>query len=344
MSVVSCKLMAAKNVLDLDEFGRATITKRYYVETNNGALDFEHTVAIETISITGSGNDPIPQLLTQYDGDHGAGAIEGTTNTCSWLLKKRITRAVEDESDRTKWFVDCTWGPLPFGYAGGTGTGLGPVLPNLDEPTADPVIERSEYEHFRRKAQFDVNGSAIANSAGDMFDDVIVDDIRPVLVFIKNMFPASDIDTMAARYKNATNTDVWRGHAIGSLKIDSIIKGPLQERRSPTTGVTKQYFPVTFKMHKAEVSYGSYGTDQNWDVVRADRGGQHLESYVSGTGTGTSTAYRKVWPKVSTGSSKGEFLDIVNLAADGTRLPDGQTPLKKTFQVYPSLPFSGLGF
>lgn len=345
MSVLRVRLLAQGSECSLDEFGRATIKKRYEVETTSDT-DLEHTVLIGSTAgyISGYSGTAIPKLLTQYDLDHGAGEISGTTDSCAWLLKKRAYRATQDEGNRRLWYVDCEWGPLPLGWAGGTGTGAGPVIPQVAEsqwnasgktPLNDPVIARSEYEHYTRHVDFDINGSAIVNSAGDPLT-ANVDDVRPVLVFVKNMWPESAVDALIAQYKNATNYDTFRGHNAGTLKIAGIKKGPLQERM----GV--QFFPVTVRMHIAEAVSGAYGTNEYWNLKLADRGGQHLEGYTIGTGTAIA-GYRKVWPTVAAGSSYGEFLDIVNLNSDGTRKADGLGPDTKQFSIYPSLPFSALG-
>lgn len=346
MSVIASYLLAADTSLELDEFGRATVTKKFLVITNNGngnlslpyngALisgpDNEYTVAIESI---GASPDPVPQLLTQYNLDHAAGVITGTTDTCTWLTKKRVTRVLNDETDRNKWHIHCTWTPLPLGYAGGLGTGGGvPVLPNLSNPLADPVIERSEYEHYRKKVEYDINGSAIVNSAGDPLP-LWIDDLRPVLVYIKNKATTAEIDTLAEAYKNATNSDVFRGRSANTLKIVSITKGQLQERAGT------QFVPMIVRIHPTEKSIGSLGTDRTWDVELADRGAQIMETH--NVGTGAATVTQKVWPKVQSGTARGEFLDLVNLNADGTRRDDGLPPLKKTFRVYQPMPFSGLG-
>ena len=335
MSVVRCQLLRGGTRLSLDEFSRATVTRVYQVETN-GTGDGEYTVAIQSTSV---GPDPIPHMLinsvdnghlSQYNLDHGDVSITGTTDTTAYLTSKEIVPWVEDESQPYLWKVTCKWTPMPFGYAAGSGTGSGPVFMRAN-PLNDPVVERSEHENYRRRAEFDINGSAIANSAGDLFNDAIVDDHRPVLVLIKNMPNAAAIDALSAQYKNAINTDSFRGHAPLTLKVESITKGKLQERLNPATRTSVQFMPMIVKMHKAETSLGGAGSDQTWLLTKADVGAHVLVGGV------------KVAPKVLSGTSQGDFLDYVNLDTDGTRLPDGQQPKKKTFQVYPELPFSSLG-
>jgi hypothetical protein len=334
MSVIRCFRLANETTLDLDEFGRATVVQKYRVETNSDT-DGPYTVAIQSTSAL---PDPIPHILTQYDLDHGAGEITGTTDYCAWLLKKKVTRAVNEEDGRRYWYVTCTWGPLPIGFAGASGSNPA-VLPNLSNPLSDSVVRRSEYEHYRKRAEYDVNGSALVNSAGDpLYADV--DDIRPVLVYIKNKATGNEIDELSAIYKNATNSDVFDGHAINTLKIASITKGHLQERR-PLGGAPIQFVPMIVRIHKAEKATGSLGTDENWSLKLPDRGPQCLEQ--------SGTFYVKNLPKVIhdlgvTGTAwYGEYLDTTNLNSDGTKRADNLPPLTKTFTIYPSLPFSGLG-
>jgi hypothetical protein len=337
MSVVRCFLQRQGTKLSIDQWGRATVTRQYLVECTDAA-DGEYTVAVQSTSAL---PDPIPHiinnvldqpLLAQYNLDHGAGELGNPTDPCAWLTKKDIEPILSNDETGTGaggffWKVTCTWTPLPLNIVVGTGSGTGAanlLFPRYN-PLEDPVIERSEYEHFRRKADFDVNGSAIANSAGDPIGDVIVDDQRPVLVFTKNVWPASTVDDLSAKYKNAINPDTFRGHLPYTLKICSITKGPVQERN----GV--QFVPMIAKMYKAEVESGSYGTSQTWMVTRADIGVHYLEDGV-----------KKV-PTVLSGTGQGDPLDFVNLDTDGSRLPDGTPPKSKTFQVYPAVPFSGLG-
>lgn len=346
MGVVSCQLLRSGTRLEIDEFGRCIVTKVFLVTTNyegnKGAAycpgaDLEYTVALGS---TTAGPDPIPHIMTniydnpllsQYNLDSGTTVTNspgwnGTTDEMAFLTKKVVEPWSQGEDDPWHWKVTCTWTSMPYPYVigSGTGTGGGLVFPHYN-PLDDPVIERSEYEHFRRRAEFDVNGSAIANSAHDPFNDVIVDDQRPVLVFTKNVWPESAIDALAAQFKNAINSDTFKGHAPKTLKIASITKGTTQQRNKI------QFIPMMIKIYKAQIEYGSYGTSQTWDVTKADYGPHHLVGGI------------KVPPSVQTGTSQGQLLDFVNLDTDGTRLPDGAEPKKKTFQVYPTLPFSGLG-
>lgn len=357
MAVVFVSLMAGGTKVTFDEFGRGTIIRKYIVisnDQNDGPYDIAiGSSAPNDISylsqiklgikipplLINSGTAP---FLAQYNLDHGTHVttvigVNGTTDTCSWLLKKEITRAPEgDEGNRFVWHVTCTWAPLPFGFCGlGTGTDGTLILPQAN-PLNDPAIERSEYEHYNKRFDFDIFGAAIANSAGDPLN-VTADDIRPVLVYTKNKGTTAEIDTLAAQYKNAINSDTFRSHAPGSLKIKVIEKGLLQER----LGV--HFVPMIVKMYVAEIATGSAGTTQNWQVIRADRGGQVLEGYVTGTGTGTGSAVRKIYPTVTSGTNTGQPLDYVNLNSDGTRKADGLPPGQKAFDVYYPLPFSALG-
>jgi hypothetical protein len=343
--VIESKLMGRGCALERDAtkigFPR-TITERYLCRTNDKTA---RAVCVELYSLVAQG-DPVPDMWTTYDVDPrqlvyntGSGTAGTASDPSIYLLKKRITRLVDDDTEWQHWLVECVWMPPPD-----DSSGLQPVSLN---PLLEPVRYTYEWANYTVQTETYGTGLPAANTAGDAFDPPLErDDSRLVMVALRN-YP-QDINRLTAlgrNYQNTVNSDWFHGQPPGCAKVESITIGALTERN----GI--QYHPVLFRIQFAADPTGTgtgtgTGTSSTaWQVHRYQRGHQVMETVTVGTGTGTGTAAvtRKVWPRVKTGTAKGEFLDHVNLGADGTQLPDGSAPILTAFGVYPVKAFADLG-
>lgn len=105
--------------------------------------------------------------------------------------------AQQEEGDSLCWIVTVTYGWFDALTAGGG--------PN-NNPLLMPLEVEWGYRNQETVAQYDNNGNAIVNTAGDPFDPpVVIDDPRPVMTVVRNeaVFPWA----MAYQYRTAVNSD-----------------------------------------------------------------------------------------------------------------------------------------
>jgi hypothetical protein len=109
-------------------------------------------------------------------------------------------------------------------------------------PTSDPAIISWNTEQFQKPAIWDLNGDAIVNSAGDLFDPPnMMDDSRRIVTIQKNLaaVPAWILD-----YQDAVNSDSFSvdgfSIGVGKAKMQSVAVAPKESRNSIS------FYPVTF--------------------------------------------------------------------------------------------------
>jgi hypothetical protein len=101
-----------------------------------------------------------------------------------------------------------------------------------ENPLDDGVQIDWGSEQFQRPAVFDINGSAIVNSAGDPFDpQLMMDDSRRVVTVEANL---PFVPTWILDYQDAVNSDTFNIDGIivaaGCAKIQSVTVGPVKRR------------------------------------------------------------------------------------------------------------------
>jgi hypothetical protein len=116
--------------------------------------------------------------------------------------------AVSEGDDGLSWLVNVQYGPYD-------------ATINPQDPTQRPIELNYEASQFQRPSIEDVNGKAIANSAGDPFDPPLMkDDSRPVFVITRNEMTYND--EVMATYRDTVNSDVFFGYGPMLVKCHSI--------------------------------------------------------------------------------------------------------------------------
>jgi hypothetical protein len=104
------------------------------------------------------------------------------------------------------WTVDVDFGLLPEGDV---------------NPLAQAVEENVSWNPQARLIYVDRNNLAMLNPAGDRYEEPIEDDDNlPVLTYSLNQaaFPFS----LAMQVRNAINSTIWKGFAVGTVKVASM--------------------------------------------------------------------------------------------------------------------------
>jgi hypothetical protein len=109
--------------------------------------------------------------------------------------------AQQEEGDALGWIVTVTYGAFDANTAGG-----GPD----NNPLLQPIDVQWTFRNQEVVCQYDVNGNAILNTAGDPFDPpLVVDDPRPMLTVVRN---EASIDlSWLYTYRTAVNSDPFAG-------------------------------------------------------------------------------------------------------------------------------------
>lgn len=329
MSVTRCSLLTARAKLTEDKDYRRTLVHEFIVETDN-PNDGQLVVFDQMESV---GPDPIPPLWSTYNFLTGTGGAD----TDIFLQTRDIARYIDEEDDKTKWKVTCTWTPPAPGQGGD---------PPEANPLNDPIRYSLEWATFTRNIEFDITGAIIVNGAGDEFDPPIQrDDYRPVLVAVKNIWPLQNIINLALTFKNVVNSDVFYGAPAGMAKVESISSGPIQERN----GIS--YYAVTIRVQFVGIGTGTGGATDDW-LVRLVNRGRH---FIAADGTKQVPFQANLKAGATPGSTNPEDyeeavprvpLEWVNLTSTGLRKFPDYAPAEFTgtaYQIYPALAFSGLG-
>lgn len=109
-------------------------------------------------------------------------------------------------------------------------------------PTSDPAIISWNTEQFQKPAIWDLNGDAIVNSAGDLFDPPnMMDDSRRIVTIQKNL---AAVPSWILDYQDAVNSDSFSvdgfSIGVGKAKMQSVAVAPKESRNSIS------FYPVTF--------------------------------------------------------------------------------------------------
>jgi len=202
-----------------------------------------------------------------------------------------------------------------FKRAGGSGGYEGA------DPEEDPLSRAPQYSWFtvasREPIDKDADDHAILNAADEPFDPPIEEDFYDVGVRIRqNLLTFSAAEYMA--YGGATNKSSWRGAAAGTAKIADI--------RAET-------------MRSGEIRYYERAVEI---ILRPDGWKRRILNQGFRERTGTDTNGKPTYKQIV--DEKGKpITSAVLLAADGTRLADGATPVWLYFRRKPEVNFSSLG-
>lgn len=311
MSVVHCAILSKPTSLKRAADYSRQISEEYLIRTNSAT---DGIVAVESGAQSASPH-ALPAMWSSY-----SHPVTGDTLPNIYLQQRSIERVTAKEGGKTIWKAKCSWMPPP--------PGQNAQLP--DNPILWPVQFSLEWASHTRLMEYDITGRPIANTAGDLFDPVEIDDARPVLVAVKNMSSLAAIISLAITYKNAINNSTFYGAPAYAAKVESITSGTLQ------TTNDFSYYPMTIRIQFTNPNEFSLG----WDIRLLNQGPHYLDA--SGN---------KARVRVLDGDKKGQFLQKALLDADGNQIPDGDpgilVPLDADptpyFRLYPPKNFAGLG-
>jgi hypothetical protein len=225
-------------------------------------------------------------------GDQYATTTEFDTNAFCLGIQTRCTA-----EDGKTWETTVDYGPAPD-------AGQNP----LNEP---PEVSWS-FAQFEREIDRDINGRAIANSAGDPFlNQLVRDDSRPILSVTRNeaFFNAQ----LAYWYRDVVNSDPFFGANPGQVKVSNI---SASRQFSDQIGF---YWKVSYEFafnaegwRKKVLSMG----------LREKKNGKLQNILVNGT----------------------PITEPMLLGQNGEQLAQNGTPYALEFDVYNKAPFSVFGF
>ncbi len=300
-SIISCNLTR-------DE----TRLADFRVRTNNGTvgayrLKYKIEMAgpvgpkelIEQATTAGA-PDRLPKIWDTY-------SFEGDSDPNSYVKHHEIDR--EPKSKR-HYYVTVTWEPLEPGEPPGDG---GAPIDSHPVPT-----ERKPRFHWERQVtsslqHTDTNNYVILNYTNTLHDDLIEHDrTKAILVGEINSSSIAAAINLERKYANAVNSIAWTFQGVviepRAALIREVVSGQVQNEGAFT------FIPTQFRIAFADIG-------SNWDDVLPEMSQTHFTKTGGNYDVDPATGLRKI---TSAGRS-------VPLAADGTRLPDGQQVLTRAW-------------
>jgi hypothetical protein len=151
---------------------------------------------------------------------------------------------------------------------------------SIGEDEEDPLDDPPEYEFTFQKyqvpAEYDRDGNAVVNGAGEKFDPPwMVDENRPVIIITRN--EASFNPSTAINYQDTVNEHSWAGVDAGCAKINGI------SARNATRGEIS-YAIVTYEIELRWQGWNPTKILAQGYRYRKSEGGPPLEIIDEGTG------------------------------------------------------------
>lgn len=256
------------------------------------ASDGSRTYTLVYRTIVDSPDDGAILAISNVPFDYGDPYLISTEGDAGAVVNNIDTEQQDD--DGLTWITTVTFGKRNSKF------GSNPV--NL------PARVSGSFQMLTKSIIYDINNVPIENSAGVPYDESEIDDPQPLLVVRKNYSTWNPL--LAYLYRNAVNSDPYRGAAPGTVKVMAITWEEVDDNDG---GV---YYAVTFSFAMKP---------EGWDLILLDAGTE----YIDGNG---------VKRNIVIGGQK--VTDPVKLDGAGGILPDGDPPVFNTFQVYPRLSFS----
>lgn len=179
-------------------------------------------------------------------------------------------------------------------------------------PLNKPYEVNWSFAQFEREIEQDINGKAIANSAGDPFLLRLTrDDSRPILQVSRNE-PSFNAQ-LAYWYRDVVNTDSFFGADAGQVNVSNI-----SASRQFNTNIGF-YWKVSY-----EFAFNAEGWKKKVlsQGLMEKKNGKLQNVLVNGT----------------------PITEPVLLAQDGSKLQENGTPYILEYEVYNKAPFSAFGF
>lgn len=296
MSILNCRLRVEGSRLRISKEYKREYTHEYLIETDDPDM-LMGSVLTETALLVVAGSDPFPSLWDAYD-------VRDDSDDGAFLQDIDCSRYLDKDDERFFWKAVCIWRAPD----NGNGADSHPAA----NPVNDPIRWHAEFSQFTRKITRDVDDDRlIANSAGDLYDDVEIDDGRVILTGYKN-YAASDFLTLVGQmreFSNSVNNAEYMGLAKATIKMDSIAMSELQSRESI------DYYQMTYRMQLCSEA------ENSWHMRLENKGSMAYDKPKDEDGA----VKKRV--TVLEGVNKGELRDYAYLAYDGTQQIDLAEPL-----------------
>lgn len=204
----------------------------------------------------------------------------------------------QSEHSRTNYVATVTGGKLPTGTTpdqGNVGSG------QADDPRLRAVVFWYERISATVEVDKDRDGNPVVNSAGQPFDTPVpIERWLPVLVAQRNYGTLSEIDAINSEFGNAVNSTVFRGWPAGQVQFQGLETGP----PSYENGI--EYYQGQMRFIMDERGFGRSFLNKGWRYYKDATGDPHDRLLLNAT------------------DSAGQLVtEPILLAADGTRLPEG---------------------
>lgn len=203
-------------------------------------------------------------------------------------------------------------------------------------PLLRPPIVWADRETFTRIIEKDQFGKAIVNKCNRQYDvPYEEEDTHGVLVIEFNVAALATVLAYQRFLRRAVNKDVWTFLGV-QFPQRTVVARDVAAGPSITEGNTTYYHLVfRFAIADGDDSAPQVSGGKNWDVPYLERGYQYFKK--NGSVFEMDGTNKKLFPD-------GGEPEPVNLAADGTKLPDGQLGVFTDWRIRREVPFAALGF
>lgn len=306
MAVLSCTLARHPGQTTFDEFNRGRYQLRYLVTTDG---PMSHRAIANAARITGP--DPLPGWGSTY-------SYQGDSDTAAFA--RTFTVESVDES-QTRYVIIVEYSPIdPEG-------GTDPSQFDTD-PLLRPTVVWIDRESYTRVIEEDWQGNPLVNKCNRVYDVPLeMEDVRGVVVCEKNVASLSAVVGYMRSLRFAVNSSTWT-NAFGVTGISMPARTVLARDVSsgpPMREGTTTYYHVVFRFVIAP-------QDQTWDVRILERGFQYFKKQGANFIL-DNDGNKKLFPL-------GGEAEPVNLAADGTKLPDGQPGVFTSWRIFREVDFN----
>lgn len=284
--MATCELARGPRNATLSIPGRNVYQVEYLFTAD--ATNWGAKKVIETGQTLTAPNDPLPYIYSTY-------AVSGdTADTAAYCLSISATRNTEK---KTLWTCVANFGPLPIGRLTGDNTSnpmLRPTKYTMEYvATTEPVTQAVNITALPHRPAG--NLGPIESAAAEEFDETLYETrFTPVLVMRKNYATLTEVHDIVRTYDGTLNSDSYFGYPRECAKFEGV------ELSDPITEGAYTYWEATIRValsrkpfYRSVVNQG-FRYLNNGDAVEAtDANGDRVSAPVL-------------------------------LAADGTKLADGQ--------------------
>jgi hypothetical protein len=308
-SVVSCTLHRVQGTTTFDEKNFGHYSLKYDVVTD--AVMGHRALAIAALT---AGPHPLPSWGQSY-------SYQGDTDGTSYAQRFGIESKFGEDA-QTYYTITVNFEPLDPDRGDNN-----QFEPN---PFDRPPIVWADRETFTRIIEKDQFGDAIVNKCGRQYDiPYEEEDSRGVLVVEFNVASLDTVIEYQQFLRRATNSTAWTIVGVTIPERTAIAREVAAS--PPVTEGDYTYYHMTFRFVFAE-------DGKTWDVPFLERGYQYF--------TKTDDEFDLDDDGNKALSPSGGEPEPVNLAADGTKLPDGEEGVFTDWRVrrevnFNLLPFSG---